>query len=45
MDNNNYTNSNEFRIYSSNYPKVDEYVAVVFTNQEESHFDGRLIEY
>lgn len=39
------SNSNEFRIYSSNYPKIDEYVAVVFTNQADAHFDGILIEY
>jgi translation initiation factor 2 alpha subunit (eIF-2alpha) len=37
--------NNDFRIYSSKYPKTNDYVAVVFTNQEESHFDGILIEY
>ena len=43
--NSNFSNNNDFRIYSSKYPKLDEYVVVVFTNQEEAHFDGQLIEY
>ncbi len=48
MENSNINSNNaseDFRIYSSRYPKINESVAVVFINRNESHFEGKLIEY
>jgi hypothetical protein len=48
MENSNISSNNatdNFRIYSSRYPKINESVAVVFINRNESHFEGKLIEY
>lgn len=48
MENSNISSNNEtndFRVYSSKYPKINESVAVVFINRNESHFEGKLIEY
>ena len=48
MENSNISSNNEtndFRVYSSKYPKINDSVAVVFINRNESHFEGKLIEY
>jgi hypothetical protein len=47
MENSNISSNtiDDFRIYSSRYPKINEFVAVVFINRNESHFEGKLIEY
>lgn len=46
MENSNINSNNiDFRIYSSKYPKINDSVAVVFINRNESHFEGKLIEY
>jgi hypothetical protein len=46
MENSNINSNNiDFRIYSSKYPKINDSVAVVFINRNESHFEGKLVEY
>jgi len=48
MENSNINSNNaseDFRIYSSKYPKINDSVVVVFMNRNESHFEGKLIEY